>query len=63
VVFGEDAPKTRPGLRRLAGCVLKAGAQGAMNAHPHDHEGQLGTVYILSTELMANLGLRPLKSR
>src|SRR3954452_8463461 len=37
----------------LAGSVpapSRTGAQGAMNAHPHDHEGQPGTVYVLHFE-------------
>jgi hypothetical protein len=43
------APSTPCGVP-LASSVTGTGAQGAMNAHPHDHEGQPGTVYVLRFE-------------
>jgi hypothetical protein len=33
--------------RRLGDGVPRPAPNGAMNAHPHDHDGQLGTIYIL----------------
>ena len=49
----EDAPATgaanplRDATRRLGDGALRARAAGAMNAQPHDHEGQPGIVYVL----------------
>lgn len=36
--------------RRLGDGVLRPAPNGAMNAHPDDYEGQLGTVYVLHFE-------------
>jgi predicted GIY-YIG superfamily endonuclease len=45
--LGRRQPTARLPCARRFVTAPAAGARGAMNAHPHDHDGEPGTVYVL----------------